>query len=139
MKLINMIFIGLISLYSAHALSGISIVVSAKSPIETLSIDEVSDIFLGKSPTYPDGREAIPVELKTGSPVKDAFHNATTKKSPTQLKSYWAKMLFSGKGTPPKEVETDAAMKALVAENPNVIGYISSESVDASVKVISAF
>lgn len=139
MRLLHIAMLILISLLAAPAFSGVAVIVSAKSPLTTLDASDISDIFLGKSPTYPDGREAIPVELKSGSPVKDAFHDATTKKSASQLKSYWAKMLFSGKGTPPKEVDTDNAIKVLVAENPNVIGYVSTDSVDDSVKVVASF
>jgi ABC-type phosphate transport system substrate-binding protein len=38
---------------------------------------------------------------------------------------------------PPKELDNDAAVLAVVADNPNAIGYVNSPSVTGAVKVIS--
>ena len=116
-----------------------AVVVSKSSTVDTLDKDMVSDIFLGKSPTFPNGKEAVPVELKDGQPAREAFHSGATGKSQSQLKAYWSKMLFSGKGSPPKEVSDGASMKSLVADNPNMVGYIDSADVDDSVKVVLKF
>jgi hypothetical protein len=45
-------------------------------------------------------------------------------------------MVFTGKGTPPKEVADDAAVKSFVATTPGAVGYIDESKVDASVKVL---
>ena len=57
-------------------------------------------------------------------------------KSEDELKGYWSKLMFSGKGQPPREVGDDAAVKAWVASNPDAIGYIDGKFVDGSVKVL---
>lgn len=116
-----------------------AVVVSKSSAVDTLDKDVVSDIFLGKSPTFPNGKEAVPVELKDGQAARESFHSGATGKSQAQLKAYWSKMLFSGKGSPPKEVADGASMKALIADNPNMIGYIDGADVDDSVKVVLTF
>ena len=59
--------------------------------------------------------------------------------APQQLKAYWAKLVFTGQGTPPKEVDNDAAVLKLVAENPNIIGYIDAAAVNSSVRVVGIF
>lgn len=118
----------------AHA--DIVVVVNAKSSLTTLSKDQVSDIFLGKSATLPSGEQAIPLELAEGSAIRDEFHGKITGKSPTQLKAYWSKMVFSGRATPPKEVPNPAEVRKIVATNPNTIGYLDKASVDANIKVV---
>ena len=44
--------------------------------------------------------------------------------------------MFSGAGVAPKTIDTEEEMIELVAANPNLIGFVDSESVDESVKVI---
>ena len=45
--------------------------------------------------------------------------------------------VWQGKGIPPKELDNDAAVLAIVADNPNAIGYVDSASVTGAVKAIS--
>jgi ABC-type phosphate transport system substrate-binding protein len=115
------------------------VVVSAKATVGNLDKDQVSDIFLGKSPTFPNGEESIAVDFKESSALREQFHTHITGKKPAQLKAYWSKMLFSGKGTPPKEVASVDEMKQLIANNPSLIGYMDGQDVDASVKVVLTF
>lgn len=134
MKKLMLISLMLQLLPTAHA--EIVVIVSSKSPVENLAKDQVSDIFLGKTPTFPDGTLAVPIELAPGVGVRDEFHDQVTEKSESQIRSYWSKMLFSGKGSPPKEVSNNAEMLKLIVNNPNMIGYVDKASVDASVKKV---
>lgn len=122
---------------SATAWSGVAVVVNPANG-NALSAKEISRIFLGKRKSFPNGSQAIPVNQVEGSPIRAAFNSTVLKKSPQQIKAYWAQLLFTGKGTPPKDVSA-AEVKKLVAENPNLIGYIDSADVDSSVKVVHQF
>jgi ABC-type phosphate transport system substrate-binding protein len=112
-------------------------VVSAKSPITALSPAQVADIFLGKTNRFPDGSPAVPLDLAEDSPERDRFYAQYTGKSPAQVKSHWAKIIFTGRGQPPRQVASARDMRKLVAENPNAIGYIDPGLVDASVRVLT--
>lgn len=114
------------------------VIVSAKSSVGQMDKDQVSDIFLSKSSNYPDGQQAVPIEVERGDGLRDEFHDKVTGKSTSQLKSYWSKMVFSGKGTPPKEVLDGKAVLKLIGSNPNLIGYIDRGSIDKSVKIVFA-
>ncbi len=114
------------------------VVVSAKSSTSTLTANQASDIFLGKSKELPGGGQAVPIDQKEGSAVRDEFYTKVASKSAAQVKAYWSKIIFSGKGQPPKEAADSAAVKKLVADNPNAIGYIDKAAVDGSVKVVLA-
>lgn len=59
-----------------------------------------------------------------------------TGRNAAQIKATWAKLLFTGKGNPPKEVSGNAEVKKFVAGNPAAIGYIDKAAVDGSVKVV---
>jgi ABC-type phosphate transport system substrate-binding protein len=122
----------------ATAQAEVVAVVSARSDIGPLSKDQLADIFLGKTATFPGGGQAVPIDLAPGAANRDEFYTKTTGRSAAQLKSYWAKQSFSGKGTAPKAVAGDDEVKRLIAANPNTIGYIDKARVDASVRVVFA-
>ena len=113
-------------------------VVSARSPITVLNANQVADIFLGKSNRFPDGTVAEPIDLAEDSPLRERFYTSFTGKSPAQLKAHWAKIIFTGRGQPPRQAASGAEAKKLVAENPNAIGYIDASQVDASLRVLAA-
>ncbi len=111
-------------------------VVSARSPIASLSRDQVTDIFLGKLSHYPDGILAVPIDQEEGSPTRDDFYRRLADKTPAQLKAYWSKIIFTGRGRPPDTVANGIEVKRRLAANPAAIGYIDSTLVDASVRVL---
>ena len=67
------------------------------------------------------------------------FYAKALEKSDSQLKAYWSKLIFTGKGTKPDSVKNDVAVIELVSKNPNIIGYIDSASVGPGVKVVAKF
>lgn len=112
------------------------VVVSAKSPVGNLTSEQVSQLFLGKASTFPGGAQAMPIDQAEGQAARDEFYTKITGKSAAQVKAYWSKIIFTGKGQPPKEVPNTAEVKKLVGSNPNTIGYIEKSAVDSSVKVV---
>lgn len=122
--------------FSTFCLAEIVVIVHPSLAVSSLTEDDVSRLFLGKSRGFPNGSQATPVNQNEGTPAREAFNLAVCKKSANQYKAYWSQLVFTGKGTPPKEGGDSAAVKALVAGNPNMIGYIDAELVDASVKVV---
>ena len=125
-----------LSLSAGMALADVVAVVSAKSPVTTLSKDQVVDIFLGKASRFPDGSPAVPIDQVEGSAARDEFYLKSAGKSPAQLKAHWSKIIFTGRGQPPKEVVNSVEVKKRLVENPNAIGYIEQNLVDGSVKVV---
>jgi len=129
----------LIGLASSLVNAEISVIVNINNPNATLDQTTVSKIFLGKTKRFPDGSQAIPIDQDDGTSVRKSFNSTALGKSSSQLKSYWSRLIFTGKGTPPKQSGDDSAVKQLVANNPNIIGYIDSSAVDSSVKVVHKF
>lgn len=123
-------------LYAQAASSEVVVIVSSKNPLIVLSVEQVSDIFLGKTASFPDGTAAIPVDQSETSLLRQEFYVKTTGKTAQLLKAYWSKMIFTGRGEPPREVSDSATVKKMVAENPHYIGYVDKNMVDANVKVV---
>jgi len=125
-----------LSLVANAAAADVVVVVSSTSAITTLSKAQVTDIFLGKVSRFPDGTPAIPIDQVEGSPVRDEFYVTYAGKSPAQVKSYWSKIIFTGRGQPPKAVANDVEIRKLIAANPQTISYIERSAVDSTVKIL---
>jgi ABC-type phosphate transport system substrate-binding protein len=113
-------------------------VVSSKSPITTLSKNQVMDIFLGKRTRFPDGSSAVPIDQTEGSAARDEFYTRIADMSAAQVKAFWSKIIFTGRGQPPKTVAAGVEAKKVLLGNPNAIGYIDQNLVDSSVRVVLA-
>ena len=123
-------------LWGGGAFAEVVPVVSAKSPANALSKNQLVDIFLGKASRFPDGTPAVPIDLAEGSSTRDEFYARYAGKSPAQLTAHWSKIIFTGRGQPPREVATGAELKKRLATIPGAIGYLDQDQVDASVQVI---
>ncbi|CAN7695942.1 phosphate ABC transporter substrate-binding protein [Pseudoduganella sp. LjRoot289] len=126
----------LLALTAGGASAEVVAIISAKNATAALSGEQVSDIFLGKTSTFPGGATAVPLDQAENSPQREEFYNKLVHKSATQMKSYWSRIIFSSKGEPPRNLPDSKEIRKAVANDPNAIGYIDKSSVDASVKVV---
>ena len=122
---------------SANAES-IAIVVSSKAE-QTLSLEQVNHIFLGRVVSLNGGQKLTPLVLPQNNPVHKSFAKIVLSKSAVQLKSYWAKQLFTGKGSVPRTVSNVADVRKLFGENTRYISYLPVEMVDDSMQVVYIF
>ena len=106
------------------------VIVSKQNPATRMFSEQAAQFFLGKSAMF------TPIDQAEGSPIRAEFYHKVADKDPAQVKAIWSKLVFTGKGTPPKEYNSDAEVRKAVAADPKAIGYISKAAVDDSVKVI---
>lgn len=135
MKLLTYLVL-LFTVSLAHA--GVDVIVHPSNGA-TLDAGTIKKIFTGKSKSFPDGSKAIPLTQVATAAATGEFNDKVLSKSASQLKAHWSKLVFTGKGTPPKEAANDAEVLSLVASNPNIIGFVTSGSADGSVKVVQSF
>lgn len=107
-----------------------------RAPATALRADQASEIFLGRATILPGAGAVVPVDQSEGSAAREAFYHKTAGNNAAQLKAYWSKKIFSGKGMPPKDAGNDAGVNAMVAANPGLIGYIDKEALDPRVKAL---
>ena len=123
-------------LASSVAMADVVAVVSSKSAITTLSKSQVSDIFFGKIASLPNGVQLVPIDQVEGTAARDEFYLKVAGKSPAQVKAYWSKIIFTGRGQPPQEVRDSVEVKKRIVGNVAAIGYIDLDMVDSSVRVL---
>jgi ABC-type phosphate transport system substrate-binding protein len=135
-KIIRLAAAAALCMACVGAFAQVAVVVNPKSPMTSMTADQVSGIFLGKSNTLPSGGTAMPTDLPDSAATRELFYTKVTGKSTAQVKAAWSRLVFSGKATPPKELASSADVKKFVASNPDAIGYIEKSAVDSSVKVV---
>lgn len=110
-------------------------------PSNSNTIDEsfIKKAFTGKVKSFDNGESVIAINQESDTKSVEEFNEKLLNKSASQLKAYWSKQIFTGKGTPPKEVSNDNEVIKLVSTNPNLIGYIDASTVNDSVKVVGVY
>ena len=120
-----------LSLLAAGAVYGeVVVVVNPQSAAASMTADQVADVYLGKSSSLS------PVDLPESSEVRTEFYKKIAGKDSAQVKAVWARLVFTGKATPPKEVASSADVKKAVAGDAKAIGYMEKSAVDGTVKVV---
>ncbi len=95
---------------------------------------ELRRIFLGQTSKFPNGEIAVPLDVS--GDYRNTFYQSILDKTPEQVETYWAKMIFTGKAEPARQVRPQEVKQA-VAGSSKVISYMDRSQTDASVKIIN--
>lgn len=101
----------------------------------TLSRGEVINIYMGRQKTIDD-TFLLPMDLTGSKEDRATFYKLLTGKSISEINSYWARVIFSGSGAPPRPVGDYAEMVRVVEQNRSAIGYVPVDQVSPQVKVL---
>jgi len=109
-----------------HTEEPYQIVVNSANPSASLAKERLAAYFLKKETRWGDGTKVAVVDRAPGAAVRAAFSKSVLGKDVAAVKSYWQRLLFSGKETPPAELDTDREVMEFVAKSPGGIGYVSA-------------
>ncbi len=134
--LLGLSFLGLLLLgTSAVAQDGpgdadttFQVVVHAGNPTTVMVASKVDRMFLKKLKRWDHGERVLPVDLEAKSPIRKAFTKFVHGKSVTAIKSFWQRMIFSGRDVPPEEKQSEKDVLDFVRANPGAIGYVATET-----------
>jgi len=112
------------------------VIVHPSNALTEISVDDVKKIYLGKKKFFPGGEKVIPGDQPKGTQSRTFFYGGIIGRSEAKLKSYWSRLVFTGKGTPPKVIGFDRVVKKWVANQPKAMGYIMRSDADDTVKVL---
>jgi len=118
------------------AAESIVVVANPASGVTTLSRNEVINIFLGSFRQLPTGRVASPVDLPVGHPVRAEFYRRLVGKSPAEINTYWARLVFSARTRPPIQAERLQDALSLVQGSETAITYLERSQVKGPLRVV---
>ena len=91
---------------------------------------------MGRNPGIKKGQVLQPFDHPLNSVVRAEFYYKTTGKPASVINAYWARLLFTGRASPPRLVEDNKAMLKTVRENPAAIGYLEQKYLNEHVTVV---
>ena len=120
----------------SFAESNIVVVVHPSNSINTMTQDEIRRIYLGKNKLFENGSSVAPIDAQKRSSRRLEFYKKVVEKNPSQISSYWSRLIFTGKGAPPRVIDSDDEILAWVESHSNSIAYINKQRVTKGVKVV---
>ncbi|MFZ6753247.1 hypothetical protein ACO0KY_07710 [Undibacterium sp. Dicai25W] len=119
-----------------NAWAELVVITNVNSGINKLSKTDIVNLYMGKSRKFPNGLMALPIDLKNSDIEKAEFYSSLTGKDLPEINSYWARLHFSGLGSPPVQAKSMDDVLNIVSENKGAIGYIDRKKIDKRVKLI---
>lgn len=118
----------------AQAQTQLAIVVSKNSHIQQLDAVALQAVFLGMITQDKNLRTLKPVDV-VDEPTRDFFYQQLVGRNRNQMRSYWSRMSFTGRGGPPQEMTVNELIVALES-NPLLIAYIPKDLVNDQLKIL---
>jgi TonB family protein len=124
-------------LASLHALAAnVKVIANPNIRIDTISTGEIKRIFLLEGNSLHDGTHIEPVLEKSGQ-VHETFLREFLNTNDPTLRTYYGTLVFTGKGSMPKELASDADVVGYVARTKGAIGYVSADTNTKGVKTLA--
>jgi ABC-type phosphate transport system substrate-binding protein len=113
------------------------VIVNADNPVGILTPEDVSRLFLRKTPTWYNGQAVLPVDQNAHAAARAAFLREIHQKNEQALDAYWRQQVFTGKAVPPLVLGSDTEVIDFVRRNPTAVGYVSAgAALGPEVKVV---
>ncbi len=122
--------------YAQVFATDVRVIANESVKADVISPRELQRVFLQESTSLSDGSHVEPVLEKDG-PVHEAFLRQYIGKTNDDLQTHYRALVFTGRGSMPKELSSDAEVVAYVARTRSAIGYVSTESATDGVKTLA--
>jgi hypothetical protein len=100
----------------------------------TVSAGDLKDVFLLDKDSL-GGSHVEPV-LDKGGPAHEAFVKEYLGKNDSALQAFYRSLVFTGKASMPKTLNSDAEVVAYVAKTKGAVGYVSSTAPSEGTKTL---
>src|ERR1700691_6360445 len=110
----------------------VKVIANSSVKTDAISAADLKRVFLEEKMALADGSHVEPVIERSGR-VHAAFLEYLGM-SEDDLQTYYRTLVFTGKGSMPKELGSDAEVVAYVARTRGAIGYVSSRATVGGVK-----
>jgi len=115
------------------------VVVNATSSVNQLSQDEVINIFLGRYRRLPSGETAVPIDQPENSALRAEFYRKLVNKDLNEINAYWARLIFSGRTSPPTQASSGTEVITLLSASVSSIAYLERSQVDKRFRIVLEF
>jgi len=115
------------------ALDGAVVIANSGVAADSLSADELKDIYTAKTKYWNNGQAIIIVVLPDKT---DAALQQASGMEAGQFNTFWLRLAFSGRGSQPRKADDAVALVALVAATKGAIALVPADAALPGVKII---
>ena len=115
--------------------SDFQVIANSSVKVSHISAQELTGVFLVTKTSLAGDSHIEPVLLKSGD-AHESFVKQYTGKTAAALATYYRSLVFTGKGSMPKTLASDAEVVAYVKKTKGAIGYVSAGASTEGVKIL---
>lgn len=104
--------------------------------VDSITPAQLRSVFMEELRSLGDGSHVEPVVARRGD-AHEAFLKLYLGKDSDELQIYYRALVFTGKGSMPKMLDSDAEIAQYVAHTRGAIGYVSDQELTDGVKILS--
>lgn len=116
--------------------SDVVVIANPSVTADSISSAELKSVFLLERRTLKDGSSVVPVLEKRGA-AHQAFLKRYLERDEEEIQIYYQGLVFTGKGSMPKQLNSDAEVIAYVARTRGAIGYVNTLPATDKVKALA--
>ena len=109
----------------AVAAEGAVLIAHEGVPVGSISAAALKDIYNGKT-TYWEGGQGVVIAVMPDK--TDAALKEVSGMDPSQFKTFWQRLVFSGRGQQPKKAADAASLVALVASTKGAVALVPADA-----------
>jgi ABC-type phosphate transport system substrate-binding protein len=116
--------------------ASVAVIVNPGNPIESISLADLRDIFLGTRQFWKDGTHIVPVVRAPSARERDVLLHRIVHMSDLQYQQYWRKRRLAGRGREPVAVVSNGMQMQSVSLESGGIALVATSDLHDGVKVI---
>jgi ABC-type phosphate transport system substrate-binding protein len=115
----------------------LAVIVHPKTPVSSLSEDELVAIFTMSQRRWSDGETIVVFNMNPGTSTRVYFDDAVLGMSPDQAARFWIDRRIRDGGSSPLKTPNATTMLKVVASLARSIGYVPEAQLGPGVKVVA--
>ncbi len=128
MKTLSLMLLFTVISFPLWAQRNVVLIVNESNPISSLSAFQISEMYLKKNRTWPNGEAVRFFDRSDESIERKSFLSSILRRSSRELEQFWiGQKLYTGNSAP-SQLSSDKMTFALVSRFPGAIGYILEDN-----------
>ncbi len=132
---IRLILASALILISANLWADVAVIAS-KDLNTSIDLDMLKAKYLGKNKSSPKNENGYQVVNQPyGNPNRILFDKVVLKKSEANIRTYWARMIFTSRARPPVQFNNDKEVLKYLSTSKSSVAYVNRKSLEENPKL----
>jgi len=126
---------GIALLFGAREVrADVVLVANPDVPVDAISLDDAARLYLGALSRLGNVRVVLTTQAEGAA--HEEFLRLLLRRTPTQFRNHWFRVVFSGHGALPRSLRTEQEVVDFVARTPGAVGYVTTATPPGATKAL---